>query len=244
MRSYRLFCPDLTDNTVVLTPEESHHAATALRVKPGDDITLFDGAGTEAAGVITRVNKKRVDVALGGRKRLPFELSCKLTLAVAMGRTHRQAYLVEKCTELGVAAIWPLITEHSTTRPGASAVTKWERRAIESAKQSHRAWVPKFQQPMSLKACLDQAKTFDVAAIADTERSATPLPAILERGRNAKSMLVLVGPEGGWSDAERDQAAKAKLTRAKLSPTVLRTETAAVAICAAVAMGIGRNDAS
>lgn len=244
MRSYRLFCADLTDNTVVLTPEESHHAATALRLKAGDDITVFDGAGTEAAGVITRVNKKRVDVALGGRKRMPFELPCRLTLAVAMGRTHRQAYLVEKCTELGVAAIWPIITEHCTARPGASAVAKWERRAIESAKQSRRTWIPQFQAPMSLKACLDQAKTFDLAAIADVERSATPLPILLERARNAKSMLVLVGPEGGWSDAERDQAAKAKLARAKLSPTILRTETAAVAICAAVAMGVGRRDDS
>lgn len=244
MRCHRLFSPDLTGETVVLTPEESHHAATSLRVKAGDEIILFDGAGSEATGLITRVNRKRVDVAVSHHKSLPFELSCKLTLGVAMGRTHRQAYLVEKCTELGVAVIWPLITEHSTTRPGASAVAKWERRAIESAKQSHRAWVPQFEAPMSLKACLARANKFAVAAIADVDRSATPFPTILERGRNAKSMLVLVGPEGGWSDAERDQAAKANLTKTKLSPTILRTETAAVAVCAAVAMHFGRSDAA
>ena len=112
MRCHRLFCPDLTGSTVVLSPEESHHAATSLRLGVGDGVVLFDGAGSEASGLITRVNRKRVDVEVSDVKRVPFELTCRLTLGVAMGRTHRQAYLVEKCTELGVAAIWPIIAEH------------------------------------------------------------------------------------------------------------------------------------
>lgn len=244
MRSHRLFCPDLTEPAAVLSPEESHHAATSLRLGVGDGVVLFDGAGSEASGLITRVNRKRVDVEVSDVKQVPFELTCRLTLGVAMGRTHRQAYLVEKCTELGVAAIWPIIAERSTTRPGASAVTKWERRAIESAKQSQRAWVPQFEAPMSFKACLARAGKFAVTAIADIDSAAVPFPTILERGRHAKSMLVLVGPEGGWSDAERDQAAKAGLTRIKLGPTILRTETAAVALCAAVAMHLGRTGAA
>lgn len=244
MRCHRLFCPDLTKPTVVLSPEESHHAATSLRLGVGDGVVLFDGAGSEASGLITRVNRKRVDVEVSNVKQAPFELTCRLTLGVAMGRTHRQAYLVEKCTELGVAAIWPIIAERSTTRPGASAVTKWERRAVESAKQSQRAWVPQFEASMSLETCLARAGKFDVAAIADFDRSATPFPTILEHKRHAKSMLVLVGPEGGWSDTEREQAARAGLTRIRLGPTILRTETAAVAVCAAVAMRLGRSDAA
>lgn len=242
MRRHRMFCPDLTKPTVVLSAEESHHAATSLRLSAGDGVVLFDGAGSEASGLITRVNRKRVDVEVSDVKQVPFELTCRLTLGVAMGRAHRQAYLVEKCTELGVAAIWPIIAEHSTARPGASAVTKWERRAVESAKQSGRAWVPQFEPPMSLTTCLARARKFDVAAMADTDRAATPFPALLERQRHARSMLVLVGPEGGWSDAERDEAKRAGLTRIKLGPTVLRTETAAVALCAAVAMHLGRSD--
>ena len=244
MRCHRLFCSDLTEPAVVLSSEESHHAATSLRLSAGDGVVLFDGAGSEASGLITRVNRKRVDVEVGDVKQVPFELTCRLTLGVAMGRTHRQAYLVEKCTELGVAAIWPIIAERSTTRPSASAVIKWERRAVESAKQSQRAWVPQFEVPMSFKACLARAGKFAVAAITDIDSSATPFPTILERERHAKSMLVLVGPEGGWSDMEREEAAKAGLTRIRLGPTILRTETAAVALCAAVAMHFGRSDAA
>ena len=227
---------------VVLSPEESHHAATSLRLSAGDSVALFDGAGSEADGLITRVNRKRVDVDISEIKRVPFELTCKLTLGIAMGRTHRQAYLVEKCTELAVAAIWPIIAERSTARPGASAVSKWERRAIESAKQSQRAWVPQFEATMPLGSCLAQASKFDVAAMADTGTNAIPLPEILGRNRDAKSMLILIGPEGGWSDAERSQAADAGWLVTGIGPTILRTETAAVAACAAVAMNFARRN--
>lgn len=242
MRSHRLFCLDLTQPTLALSPEESHHAITALRLSVGDAVVLFDGAGTEANGLITRVTRKRVDVEVNSVEQVPFELTCRLTLGVAMGRSHRQAYLVEKCTELGVAAIWPLIAERSTARPSASAVTRWTRRAIEAAKQSRRAWVPVIEAPATVAAGIARAADFDVKAMADVGASATPFPTLLARNRNAISMLILIGPEGGWSDAERHQAAAAGMLETGLGPTILRSETAAVAACAAVAMNFARRD--
>lgn len=242
MRSHRLYCPELREPTVALSPEESHHAATALRLSAGDDVILFNGAGTEANGLITRVTRKRVDVEVSRVKQVPFELTCRLTLGVAMGRAHRQGYLVEKCTELGVAAIWPLIAERSTVRPGAAAVTRWTRRAIEAAKQSQRAWVPVIEAPATVKATIARAAGFDVKAIADVGAAAIAFPTLLARNRHARSMLILVGPEGGWSDAERRQAVGAGLLETGLGPTILRSETAAVAACAGVAMHFARSD--
>lgn len=240
MRRHRLYCPDLSEGANILSPEESHHAAKVLRLCVGGEVVLFDGAGGEAGGVITRVDRRRIDVETESITRRPFELSCKLTLGVAMSKAHRQAYLVEKCTELGVASIWPIITERGTSRPDASAVTRWSRRAIEAAKQSGRAWLPAIQPPMSLSECLTRVGEFDVACVTHPDETATPFLEVLDKHKGVKSMLALIGPEGGWSDEEQRQAAEAGAVPTKLGPTILRTETAAVAVCAAVAMRFDR----
>lgn len=228
---------------MVLSAEESHHAATSLRLSVGAGVILFDGAGAEGTGRLTQVDRGRVSVEVESVRQRPFELSCKLTLGVAMGRAHRQSYLVEKCTELGVASIWPLVTQRSTARPGAPAVKRWLRRAIEAAKQSGRAWVPTIEAPMPLGGCVERVSEFGVAISADVGSSAAPFRTWLEQHAAAESMLVLIGPEGGWSDEERRLLADAGVTAISFGPTVLRTETAAVAVCAVVAVHFHRGAA-
>ncbi len=215
---------------------------------------LFDGAGGEAAGVLQRVDRRRAQVVVGRVTRRPFELAHRLTLAVAMGRTHRQGYLVEKCTELGAAAIWPIVAARSVAKPDKDAVAKWSRRAIEAAKQSGRAWVPEIAAPMEFAELLRRVDEFDVVAVADPCSSSwrgrcavIPFDEFVAASPADGTILALVGPEGGWSDDERTQLQVERMTAAKrptvvsLGPTILRTETAAVALCAAVAMASVRN---
>jgi 16S rRNA (uracil1498-N3)-methyltransferase len=161
-----------------------------------------------------------------------------------MAKQHRHDYLIEKCTELGAAAIWPIIAERSVTRPRDFAVQKWSRRAIEAAKQAHRAWVPTIAAAQPLDAALARASEFDAAFLADPALDGTPLDQALATLPAAGSMLVLVGPEGGWSPPELEQARHSGIRTVSLSPTVLRTETAAVAVCAAVALRAARVPAS
>ncbi len=255
MRCARLFCPNLDEGTVELPPEEARHAVGSLRLKGGAEVVLFDGAGGEADGVVARVGRHSVAVEVGAMTVRPFELAHRITLAVAMGRAQRQGYLIEKCTELGVAAIQPVIAERSVTKPGADAVGKWSRRAIEAAKQSGRAWVPVISVPCSFAESLTYASDFDAScvvhpcAVSDVPRSderedsvrtgATsnlPFSALLAELPDSPSVLVWVGPEGGWSDEECRQAVDAGAIAASLGPTVLRTETAAIAVCAAAAL--------
>ena len=243
MRSNRLYCPKLTEGILILSAEESHHAATALRLRIGAEVILFDGVGAEATGRITQVDRGRVSVETESIRQRPFELSCKVTLGVAMGRSHRQSYLVEKCTELGVASIWPLVTQRSTARPEAPAVKRWLRRAIEAAKQSGRAWIPTIEAPMPLAGCVERVSEFGVAISADIGRPAAPFRTWLEQHAAVESMLVFIGPEGGWSEEERRLLADAGVTAIRFGPTVLRTETVAVAVCAAVAVYFHRGDA-
>ncbi len=256
MRRCRLFCPTLCEGSLLLSPEESHHAIAALRAKPGQEVLLFDGRGREAIGRITAIERRLLCVDVRRATRRPFELSCKITLAVAMARHYRQGYLIEKCTELGVAAIWPVIAERSVgNRPATSKsrgdprrpkpaargkrgvqAARWYRRAIEAAKQSGRAWVPEIAAPQTFAESVDRVGEFDGSSLTHTDSKLTPFSRFLAAQPAGGSVLVWVGPEGGWADGERDRALNAGAVLTTLGPTALRTETAAVAVCAAAAL--------
>jgi len=236
MPTCRLHCPDLTLGSNVLSVEESHHAIASLRVKVGHEVTLFDGAGKEAVGHVTRIDRRQLSVEVARISEHPFDVPRRITLAVAMPKTHRQGYLIEKCTELGVAAVCPIITNHSVTKPGAGAVEKWRRRAIEAAGQSQRRWVPTVASPVTFAESTGRISEFDAAGLTDVDPSGRLLADFFSALPESSSVLVWVGPEGGWTDAERGRAIKAGAVKVKLSPTVLRTETAAVAVCAVAAI--------
>lgn len=220
----------------MLSPKESHHVIASLRAKVGHEVILFDGAGGEGIGLIARIERRQVFVDVTQVTHRPFELRHRITLAVAMTKTHRQGYLIEKCTELGVAAIWPIIADRSVSRPDAAAVERWSRRAIEAAKQSNRSWVPTIIAPRTFSECLKRLDDFHASSITHADSALVPFNTFLGAQIDGASLLVWVGPEGGWSDIERDLAVKAGAVPTTLSPMVLRTETAAVAVCAAAAM--------
>ncbi|MFQ5495030.1 MAG: RsmE family RNA methyltransferase [Phycisphaerae bacterium] len=228
----RLFCPELTEGQTVLSAEESHHAVAALRARPGQRVILFDGAGREACAVIEAVEAGRLTVRVERIQLRPFELTIRLTLAVAMGRAHRQGYLIEKCTELGVAAIQPVITARSVARPADRMVEKWFRRAVEAAKQSGRSWVPTIECPRPLGNVLENVDRFDAAFLALPGPGHASFAALLTRQRPDTSVLVWIGPEGGFTDEERRIVRESGAAAVTLAPTTLRTETAAVAACA------------
>ncbi len=259
MSPRRLYCPDLKEGLNILPPEESHHAVSSLRAKAGDEFVVFDGRGREAAARVERVTRRQTQVVVERITERPFDLLHRITLAVAMTKAHRQGYLIEKCTELGAAAFWPIVAERSVVRcalrpprltgrdspssvgssDGAdpsAAVDKWSRRAIEAAKQSARAWVPTVETPQNFSGALARVGEFSAVAIADPDSSAAPFILFLRDHGEGSSLLVFVGPEGGWSEGECRAAKDAGAVSVKLSPTVLRSETAAVAVCAAAAL--------
>lgn len=238
MPATRLFCPELSlvEGSVTLSAEESHHAVSVLRVKPGEKVILFNGKGRQAIAVVESLRRQRLEAGVTEITDHPFDLSCRLTLAVAMPKAARQGYLIEKCTELGVAAIWPIIADRSVANPRHGAIERWRRRAVEAAKQSHRLWIPTIETPQSFSESIERVADFDVAALADLDVLGKGLSALIEAVPDDGTLVVWVGPEGGWSHAERGSAVASGTVTASLGPTVLRTETAAVAVCAAVAM--------
>ena len=250
MSPHRLYCPDMKVGLNLLTPEESHHAASSLRAKAGDEFVVFDGHGRQAAAQVNRITGRQTQVVVEHITLRPFDLLHRVTLAVAMTKAHRQGYLIEKCTELGAAAFWPILAERSVVRcalraprltgrgadPASAAVDKWFRRAVEAAKQSARAWVPTVEAPQTFTQAVARIGEFSAAAIADPDSSATPFTVFLGNHGEGSSLLVFVGPEGGWSEGEYRGAVAEGAVSIRLSPTVLRSETAAVALCAAAAL--------
>lgn len=256
MSSRRLYCPDLKEGLNCLPPEESHHAVSSLRAKAGDEFTVFDGRGHEARVQVERVTRRQIQVVVERITERPFELLHRITLAVAMTKAHRQGYLIEKCTELGAAAFWPILAERSVVRcalhaprltgrgadPASAAVDKWSRRAVEAAKQSARAWVPMVEAPQTFAGAVARIGEFSAAAIAHPDSSATPFTLFLSNHQEGSTLLVFVGPEGGWSEGESRAAIVAGAVSIRLSPTILRSETAAVAVCAAAALYSASNE--
>lgn len=263
MPTARAFAERIDTPITTLSPEESHHLAVVLRAQVGQVVELFDGAGGHVPGVLAVVKKKSVTVAVRGKgiATAGFDWPFRLTLAVALPRSHRQSYLVEKCTELGAAGLQPLMTDRSVARPDRNLVGKWQRRAAEAAKQCGQYWLPAIHEPAPLATALQAAAAQGAVLFAHARMpdSATPpsgpqvtslfsalrslqtgVPAGAADGvpgpDGAIGLTAFVGPEGGWSPAETDLAQQLGATFVSLTPTILRIETAAVAIAAAAGL--------
>lgn len=236
MSDARFYCPDLRCGEVVLPAAEGRHAAQSRRLAPGGTINLLDGQGSVGRGVITRIESRSVTVDVRDVQKLPFDSPIRLTLATACPKTARQAFLVEKATELGVWAMQPMICHRSVALPGASLVARWRRLAIEAAKQCGAAWIPRFYDGQSVESVARSVGEYDQALVAVARTDAQPLLALLPDLTAESSLLVLIGPEGGWTDDEVARLTEAGAVAVSLGPRVLRVETASIAIAAAVAL--------
>jgi 16S rRNA (uracil1498-N3)-methyltransferase len=241
MSARRLFVPAdrLAGSEVTLTGDEHRHLGRVLRARPGDTLTLFDGAGGEVEARVIRVGREATEVALGARRAVAGP-AVPLTLLCAVPRGPRMDFLVQKTSELGVARIVPVVTDRSVARPDAEAGrrARWEKIAREAARQCGRADVPSVDAPVALAAAL-AAPGLPARRLAlyEAER-ARSLPAALA-GLAPAATALLVGPEGGFSAAELAAAQAAGFDAVGLGERILRVETAAIAAVTLVAAAYG-----
>ena len=204
----RFHVAELRPGRVALDPGQSRHAARVLRLRPGDTVELFDGCGHRAAGTIVEAGR-RVLLEVAGVETAPAPSTLIVAAAVPKGR--RADVMIEKLSELGVAAFQPVLFERGVRAP--QSRRRFERIAVESAKQCGRAHVMEIRAP-----AWPQGRI----VVAD--------PGAPRRMRPGDGDVAVVGPEGGLTDAERARLAGA--TFASLGPTILRIETAAIAAAA------------
>ncbi len=213
-----------------LDRQESHHAATVLRLRVGDAAVVFDGRGGWADAVLVRVGREGVRVRVdepGHDERQPI----RLTIATAIPKGKRWQTLVEKCTELGADRIIPLLTERSVAK-GEGDAAKWRRWAIEAAKQCRRTWMPEIREPARLADVLLLAESEGAVLLLADREGGAPARYRERVERAAGGVVAMIGPEGGLSDGECVYCRNHGALGVRLSPFVLRVETAASVLCA------------
>ncbi len=233
----RLHTPELRAGRVELDRDEAHHARDVLRLRAGDEVELFDDAGNVARGAIETCDAQAV-VALVSEVRAG-AASDRITVACAVPKGDRAEWLVEKLGELGVDRFVPLATAHGVVLPaGKNKYERWRRIATEAAKQSRRAGVMTIDELTPLAAALPEAGRADSAACyLSTAPGATSIVDHLQSQRpgDRSPITLFIGPEGGWTDDESAAMDARGLTGVRLTATILRVETAAVAAAAIVA---------
>lgn len=208
-----------------LPEAQAHYIGRVLRLTPGAAVQLFDGSGREYLGELTEVGKKSVRVEL--RESLPGlgESPLRVHLGQGLSRGERMDWAIQKATELGVAEITPLVSERCEVRLKDERADKrlahWRQVAISACEQCGRSVLPVIHAPVSLDDWLRQVQ-------ADLKLVLHPVAEPLTRHPRPASLAFLIGPEGGLSDAEVEQAQGHGFHAARLGPRVLRTETAPV----------------
>jgi len=215
-------------STLSLDEAESHHAARVLRKQPGDRIELFDGQGQSATCEIMAVKKDRVDVRIVELREPLLRPLPAIRLAVAPPKGDRFRWLVEKATELGIDQLIPLLTERTVVEPGAGKLDKLQAAVVAACKQSGRDLVMQVAENTPFEVCLRRETP---SAMPRTQLIGDPhgelfQPEMIPVGSG--EVLLLIGPEGGWSDTELESATHAGATRVRIADQILRTETAAL----------------
>lgn len=228
----RFLVTDLSSPVVFVCGTEAHHALHVLRLGPGAEVNLFDGRGTEATGRITTLERDGFSVEISDREVIVTSVSSSLIIAVATPKGERADWLVEKCAELGTAALWVLLTERGEVRPGEGKIARWRRKAIEAAKQAGRASAMLIEPPRTISEVL-------IATAGLTLCYGSPKPQVTASYWTALSQttdskcpaetVMLIGPEGGFTGEEQAQIEAAGGRPVRLSDGILRVETAAVA---------------
>jgi len=215
-----------------LAPEAAQHVSKALRLKAGDALTVFDGRGGEFEAVIQRVDRERVEVKVGAVRDVERESALAIGLAQGLPEADKMDWIIQKAVELGIAWIQPLVCDRSVVRLSGERAGRreahWRRVAIAACEQSGRNRIPEIRPTLGFHSWI--ATPTGIARWM-LHPEGQPLAA---HAPPTSPFELLVGPEGGLSDRERELAISRGCEPLALGPRVLRTETAPLAALAAI----------
>jgi len=248
MRNIRIYSADpLSAGGRFELPESAaRHIAQVLRLSKGSELTLFDGSGLEYTATIESATKSAVTVQLGSALASATESALRVCLWHGLCRSDRMDTVVQKATELGVTEIQPVVTERDVVRldprRAAKKLEHWHSIAISACEQSGRVRIPLVHPVATLGHCLQEfaanQKSSATALMFDPEGE----PGIRRHLLPQRDVLVLTGPEGGFSAIEKAAAKEAGFSLVSLGPRILRTETAPTVILSLVQGVLGDLD--
>jgi len=224
----RLFIdsPLAVGQEIVLVKESAHYLLNVLRQRIGTQVTLFNGQGGEYVADLIAATKKNAHLQVIEYKNIERESALQLTLVQAISRPEHMDYTIQKAVELGVQRIVLVITERSLTR---IREQRWRKIIISACEQCGRNRLPQLDSVLSLNAWLaEQSRSFCIV-LSPSGKQALNIQSL---SGVEKNLTVLIGAEGGLSEAEIEQTRQAGYLDIRLGPRILRTETAAVTVLA------------
>lgn len=236
---------------ITVTGDDLRHIRTVLRKQPGDLLTLLDGQGREYTVKITAIGKTEINTEIVEQRKRELP-AVRVTLGQGLPKSDKMDFIVQKATELGVFSLAPLITERTImkVKDEEKRSERWRKIAREAAMQSGRPDIPTVGEIMNYRDFLERTPLrpplargehkgggSDAAAVGGHslllfpwEEGTIPIKHVLRQTPGAQNIVVLIGPEGGFSQAEADAAREKGFHLVSLGPNILRTETAAIAV--------------
>lgn len=253
---------DKSSEKITITGDDVKHIKNVLRGVPGDVLILSDGNGTDYEAEIEAIEKDRVIAGIIHTMENHTEPPVNVTLFQGIPKSDKMDYIVQKCVELGVNRIIPVITERTVVRfkgreDAVSKTSRWSRIALEAAKQCDRGKIPVVGAPISFDEVLSLPDIFGLKLFPYEEEAEGSLNRHLEQHRiklcsrnngqlcnnnntqGLQDIAVLIGPEGGFTADEANKAVESGFKSVTLGPRILRSDTAGVAVAAIIMYELG-----
>jgi 16S rRNA (uracil1498-N3)-methyltransferase len=212
-----------------LTGPAAAHLGKVLRLRANDELVLFNGDGLDYQARIISVGRHDVTVSIQGSQAVRTESPIAVTLLQGICRNHRMDLLIQKSTELGVQRIQPVLCERSVVKIDADRAEKklshWRGVAISACEQCGRARIPEIEPPRSIEEAINALDASAARLMLDPNGTDSMADAI----DSSRTLAMIIGPEGGLTEPERQQVSAAGFRRVRLGPRTLRTETAPIA---------------
>lgn len=222
---------DPVGNRLVLSGADAHHASNVLRLQRGDTVTLCNGQGTDYLCTIEEIQKDALQCHVQDIQPTQSEPKQQITLFMALPKGSKMDFIVQKAVELGVSRIVPYLSCHCVSQPGqpAKKIERWQKIAMEAAKQCERGMIPVVGDIIPIKTALQQAAENETALFCYESERKVGLHERLNADAIGHTVSVVIGPEGGFSPEEAAFAQSVGLSSVSLGTRVLRCETAAIA---------------
>ena len=236
----RFFLPKerIQDQRGTIIGEELAHLRKVLRLEPGDHVTVFDDTGWEHDAVIRSFSADRGDIDILRSSRPERESSLQITLALALTKGEKMDLVVEKATELGVQTFVPFVSTYTVPKLNDRKIEirsgRWQKIALSAVKQCGRTRVPKTLTLCDFRELVRQPWPDTLKLLFWEREGRLTLKQVYEAERDAHAILLVIGPEGGFSSTEADEAQHHGFESVQLGRRILRAETAAIAALSVV----------
>lgn len=223
----------INSNCVTITGEDYEHIKKVLRLRVGEEVWLSSRGGIDYRSVIGDYGTNCVNLEVLEEVQNKSEPSLQVTLYQGLPKSDKLELIIQKCVELGVSKIVPVITERTVVKIEGKEISKklerWRKISLEASKQSNRGRVPLIDSPIKWKDAVSDGSNFDCSLIPYEKHQGKNLKGIL-KSFSGNSISIYIGPEGGFTEMEISEAKDAGIMPISLGPRILRTETAGFAL--------------